>query len=139
MKWKKTETNIEDTQEAEAKGASNKKKVEDIGFIRPVEGRILEEFSNDDLVYNEALKDWRVHSGVDLEAESGEQVVAAANGVVERVFYSNMGKSIEIDHQNGYKTVYSNLDEDTQINPGEEVAEGDVIGLVGNTALGFEK
>lgn len=136
LEVEKVKKDVEDIKEPEAKSAIREKKVENANFVRPVAGKILEEFSNNDLIYNEALKDWRVHSGVDLEAEFGEQVIAAANGIVEKVFDSNMGKCVEIDHQNGYKTIYANLDENIQIKQGDEVAEGDVIGLVGNTALG---
>ena len=136
LEVEKVRTDIEDTQKSEVKSVSKPKKVEEAHFARPVDGKVLEEFSDNNLIYNEALRDWRAHSGVDLEAESGQQVIAAANGVIERVFDSNMGKCVEIDHQNGYKTIYANLDENIQIKQGDEVAEGDVIGLVGNTALG---
>lgn len=110
--------------------------VEDVHFTRPVEGKVLEEFSENNLIYNEGLRDWRTHNGIDLEAEQGTQVVAAANGVIESVSDSSMGTCVLIDHQNGYKTVYANLDENTAVKKGDEVAEGDVIGTVGNTALG---
>ena len=130
------EAEVPDEPKEELKSVTKAEIIEDVHFVRPVDGKILEEFSDNDLIYNEALRDWRTHNGVDLEAESGTQVVAAANGVVEKVFDSNMGKCVEIDHKNGFKTVYANLDENIQINQGDEVAEGDVIGLVGNTALG---
>lgn len=120
----------------ETESVSKAESIEDIHFTRPVNGRILEEFSDNDLIYNEALKDWRTHNGIDLEAESGTQVVAAASGVVERIFDGSLGKCVEIDHQNGYKTVYANLDESIQLSAGDDVSEGDVIGLVGDTALG---
>ena len=110
--------------------------IEETRFIRPVDGKVIEEFSDNNLIYNEALRDWRTHNGIDLEADSGTQVIAAANGVVENIFDSNMGTSVLIDHQNGYKTVYANLDDSIAVKKGDEVAEGDVIGIVGNTALG---
>ena len=125
--------------EAEEKTISVSKPavVEEAQFIRPVaDGKVIEEFSDNNLIYNEALRDWRTHNGIDLEAETGTQVLAAANGVVENIFDSNMGTCVLIDHQNGYKSVYANLDENTAIKKGDEVAEGDVIGMVGNTALG---
>lgn len=127
---------VEDVPTPEAKSVSKENKVDEIHFTRPVEGKLLESFSDDDLIYNEALKDWRTHDGVDLEAELGAQVFASANGVVEKVYDSSMGKCVEIDHQNGFKTIYANLDDNITIAKGDEVAEGDVIGLVGNTALG---
>lgn len=120
----------------DAVSVSKATKVNEAKFIRPVNGKVIEEFSDNNLIYNEALRDWRTHNGVDLEAESGTQVLAAANGVIENVFDSNMGMCVLIDHQNGYKTVYANLDDSIVVKKGDEVAEGDVIGIVGNTALG---
>ena len=120
----------------DAVSVSKATKVTETKFIRPVNGKVIEEFSDNNLIYNEALRDWRTHNGVDLEAESGTQVVAAANGVIENVFDSNMGMCVLIDHQNGYKTVYANLDDSIVVKKGDEVAEGDVIGIVGSTALG---
>lgn len=109
---------------------------EEIQFNAPVKGKVIEEYSGDDLVYNEALKDWRTHSGVDFAAEMGEQVLCSAAGVVERVFDSNMGRCVIVDHQNGFKTMYANLNENTQVKEGDELAQGDVVGIVGDTALG---
>lgn len=107
-----------------------------IEFLAPVSGKVIEEYSGDDLVYNEALKDWRSHSGVDFEAKIGEEVKASAKGVVESVFDSNMGRCVIIDHQNGFRTMYANLEETEKVKEGDEVMAGDVIGTVGNTALG---
>lgn len=111
-------------------------KPEVIEFLTPVSGKVIEEYSGDDLVYNEALKDWRSHSGVDFEAKIGEEVKASAKGVVESVFDSNMGRCVIIDHQNGFRTMYANLEETEKVKEGDEVMAGDVIGTVGNTALG---
>ena len=127
---------VDDTPKTEAKSTGKEKKAAEIHFTRPVSGKVLEEFSDNTLIYNEALKDWRTHDGVDLEAEVGAQVLASSNGVVEKVYDSNMGKCVVLDHQNGYKTVYANLDDNITIKEDDEVAEGDVIGLIGDTALG---
>ena len=131
---KREEEKTANTQE-ETVAVSKPTVVEETTFIRPVDGKVIEEFSDNNLIYNVALRDWRTHNGIDLEAEAGTQVLAAANGVVEEIYDSSMGTSVLIDHQNGYKTLYANLDESTSIKKGDEVAEGDVIGVVGNTAL----
>ena len=109
---------------------------EEIKFHPPVEGNVIEEYSGDDLVYNEALKDWRAHSGVDFSAEVGEQVLCSAKGVVVEVFDSSLGRCVIVDHNNGFQTMYANLNEETNVKAGDEVSVGDVIGKVGNTALG---
>lgn len=139
---------METSQKAEVEESEEKTKVEEeevpttkeepkvIEFQAPVKGNVIEEYSGDDLVYNETLKDWRAHSGVDFSAALGEKVTASADGVIEKVFDSNMGKCVIIDHMNGFKTMYANLEENTQVTEGDEIKVGDVVGTVGNTALG---
>ncbi len=119
--------------EAVSKGVKTEEKVV---FSAPVKGKVIEEFSGDDLVYNESLKDWRSHSGVDFAADIGEKVVCSAAGVVEKVFDSELGHCVVIDHKNGYRTMYANLKEDTGLSEGDDIAAGDVVGMVGDTALG---
>lgn len=137
VRTEEKEENTEAVPEEKPALVSNAVQTEEkIVFNAPVKGRIIESFSGDDLVYNEALKDWRAHNGVDFSAEIGEQVLCSANGIVEDVFDSNMGRCVVINHQNGFKTMYANLNEDTKVSKGEEIAQGDVIGAVGDTALG---
>ena len=109
---------------------------EPLTFALPVEGKVLAEFSGDDLVYNEALKDWRAHSGVDFSAKLGDEVYSSADGVCEDVFDCEMGRCVVIGHKDGFATMYANLGEDTAVKKGDSVAKGDKIGTVGNTALG---
>ena len=131
---KEEQKTVAPTPTAEVKKAEPKK--EKIEFAPPVDGKVIEEFLGDDLVYNEALKDWRTHSGVDFEANMGDEVRVSEKGVVEDVFDSNMGRCVVVDHQNGFKTMYANLEEDTTVKAGDAVNGGEVIGRVGNTALG---
>lgn len=122
-----------------AKPKAEEKKTEqkpEIRFKSPVDGKVIEEYSGDDLVYNEALKDWRAHGGVDFEAELGEEVRVSTGGIVEKVFDSNMGRCVIVDHQNGFRTMYANLNEDTRVKEGDKLSDGDTVGTVGNTALG---
>lgn len=134
----KAEVEVPDkeTSEQAEETAATENKPEPIEFISPVGGNVIEEYSGDDLVYNEALKDWRAHSGVDFAAKIGEEVKVGAKGVIESVFDSNMGRCVIVDHQNGFKTMYANLEETDTVKAGDSVESGDVIGTVGNTALG---
>ena len=134
----KTEVEVPDA-EFEKKAETEevkKEEPEQIVFTAPVPGKVIEGYLGDDLVYNEALKDWRAHSGVDFEASLGDEVKVSAKGVVESVFDSNMGRCVIVDHKNGYKTMYANLEESNQLQEGDELNAGDIIGKVGNTALG---
>ena len=104
--------------------------------VSPVDGQTLAVFAMDQLTYNQTTRDWRVHDGVDLAAESGTPVRAAAAGEVYTVYKDDtMGTTVVIRHANGYTTRYASLSETTEVKPGAQVAAGDTIGYVGNTAL----
>lgn len=94
-------------------------------------------FSSDTLTYNEALGDWRTHSGVDLSAELGQEVVAACGGTVISVQDDVLlGRTVTVDCGDGLTTLYGNLAEDVAVTAGDTVSAGDVIGTVGETASG---
>jgi len=108
----------------------------DCKFVLPVMGEISFDYAMDRLVYSKTLEDWRTHSGVDLAADRGTNVKAAADGFISEVKNDpRFGITIIIDHQNGLKTVYSNLASDEVVTPNQKVKQGDVIGAIGNTAL----
>ena len=102
----------------------------------PVEGEPVAEYSMECLSYNETTRDWRVHAGVDLAAEAGTEVKAAADGEVYTVYEDpQMGMTVVIRHEDGYTTHYASLGEDVAVKAGDKVALGQTIGTVGNTAL----
>ncbi len=103
---------------------------------RPVAGETVCDYAMDCLVYNPTTRDWRVHDGIDIAAEAGAQVLAAADGTVYNTFTDEiMGVTVVIRHDNGYVSVYSSLGEDLSVKTGDTVTCGQVIGTVGNTAL----
>lgn len=104
-------------------------------FVRPVEGEIIREYAKDKLVYSETLKEWITHPGIDIKAEKTSIVKSAADGRVSSIKNDpRYGLTVTIEHQAGYKTVYSNLLTAEFITEGEEVTSGQTIGTVGNTA-----
>ncbi len=80
----------------------------------------------------------RLHDGLDLGAPVGTPIYAADNGVVvkvnpnPRVWSLGAGAFINIDHQNGYITRYLHMSK-TQVEVGDIVAKGQIIGLSGNS------
>ena len=73
------------------------------------------------------------HKGVDLRAEVGDRIIATADGIVRESGYSELsGKRIVIQHNLGFETRYSHLDQ-IDVKPGDIVHKGDLIGLSGNT------
>ncbi|MFH1021741.1 MAG: M23 family metallopeptidase [Pseudomonadota bacterium] len=73
------------------------------------------------------------HSGVDIKNNPGTKIMAPADGVVAANGYDKgHGHFIEINHGNRFKTSYLHLQQDF-VKPGDTVARGQVIGLVGNS------
>ncbi|MFC1695414.1 M23 family metallopeptidase [Pseudomonadota bacterium] len=73
------------------------------------------------------------HSGLDFAGTRGTEVLSVASGVV--IWAANRtgyGKTVEIDHGNGYRTRYAHSDELT-VKAGEHVNAGQVIALMGST------
>jgi len=102
----------------------------------PVSGEIVSPYAMDCLSYNQTTRDWRVHNGVDLAAETGTEVLAAADGVVYTTYTDDiMGTTVVIRHDGGYTTQYSSLAEELQVSAGDQVSLGQAIGTVGETAL----
>lgn len=102
----------------------------------PVEGETVAAFAADELQYNQTTRDWRVHKGVDIAAEAGTEVCAAAAGEVYTVYEDEtMGTTVVIRHDGGYSTSYASLAEEVPVAPGDTVELGQAIGTVGNTAL----
>lgn len=102
----------------------------------PLQGQTLAVYAMDSLTYNETTRDWRVHNGVDIAAEAGSEVCAAAAGEVYSVYEDEtMGMTVVIRHEGGYITRYASLDTTVSVKPGDVVTMGQAIGKVGNTAL----
>ena len=105
-------------------------------ITRPVAGETVLEYAMDCLCYNPTTRDWRVHNGIDIAADEGTEVLAAADGQVYAVFEDELlGTTVVIRHEGEYTTRYSSLHAETKVTPGQTVTSGQVIGTVGKTAL----
>ena len=87
-------------------------------------------------ILNPFYRTLKSHQGVDYTVAEGSSVFATADGVVKEISDKNstLGKTIVIDHQNGYKTSYSHL-LSVVVRRGQKVQRGDVIALSGNSGL----
>lgn len=73
----------------------------------------------------------RLHSGIDFIGN--KRILASDSGVVEYVgSRTGTGKTIIINHKNGFKTLYGHLNS-YNVKKGEKVQKGDQIGVMGNT------
>ena len=102
----------------------------------PVAGEEVFGYAMEALSYNQTTRDWRTHNGVDIAAEEGTEVMAAADGQVYTTYEDEtLGYTVVIRHEGGYTTHYSSLSQDLRVQAGDTVKLGDVIGTVGSTAL----
>lgn len=75
------------------------------------------------------------HDGIDIVADKGTPVLAAADGIVRETGYEPQhGNYVIIDHEEGYSTTYGCL-QDILAEAGAEVKTGDQIGTVGATGM----
>lgn len=106
-------------------------------YTWPVKGEVLRDFSVEILSLDPTLGDWRTHDGVDIASALGTKVLAMSAGTVERVYEDGlMGTTVVIDHGEGLKSTYRNLEEVAAVEPEQAVETGTVIGKVGQTAIG---
>ncbi|NLF34406.1 MAG: M23 family metallopeptidase [Clostridiales bacterium] len=105
-------------------------------YTWPVKGEIINDFSLEVLAYDPTMGDWRTHSGLDLAAELGAEVLAISGGTVREVFYDDlMGTTVVIDHSETLSSSYANLAANPPVKAGDEVTTGAVIGSVGDSAV----
>lgn len=101
-------------------------------FARPVEGQISQAYSGDELVYNETLKDWRTHNGVDIACAADATVKSAVAGTVCNIYEDGMwGQIVEVEA--GELTWrYAGLDAASlQVAVGDAVGVGQTLGKIG--------
>ena len=110
---------------------------EPLKFGWPVFGEVEVGYFADELVYNKTMLDWRTHAAIDIAASLGDKVMACAKGTVSEIYEDAlMGTVVVIDHGDGLKSIYANLAATPAVSVGDEVAMSDVIGAVGDTAIG---
>ena len=75
----------------------------------------------------------RFHKAVDLAANRGTDIFAAAAGkVITAKYSSSYGNHVVILHSNGYSTLYAHASK-LLVKEGDKVSQGQVIALVGTT------
>lgn len=111
--------------------------VADSIVIWPLSGELDKVYSIDALSYSETMADWRIHSGADISADVGTKVMAIMAGTVSQIYEDDfLGTTVVIDHADSVRSLYANLMEVPTVNVGDYVSAGDIVGAVGQTALG---
>jgi murein DD-endopeptidase MepM/ murein hydrolase activator NlpD len=95
-----------------------------IDFLWPVDGPVISAFGR-------RRNGW--HAGMDVKAEMGTPILAAAAGTVAVSGWErSYGRVVKIEHDSGFFTIYAhNLQ--NLVDAGERVEAGTVIGTVGRT------
>lgn len=97
----------------------------DIAFSWPLNGAVTSEFG----------PRWgRRHMGIDIDGVTGDPVSAAAPGIVVAAgdHMGGYGRTVTIDHGQGFVTLYAHLS-GIDVEPGEKVEAGQQIGRIGCT------
>lgn len=138
--FSKTETeDDEDDEKSEEKAqktsATPNKPAKNNNFISPVEGKIIQADSKNKPVFWETVNDWRTHNAVDIAAKKNTAVKSIAKGTVVDIKNEDntWGFCVTIEHDNGFKSIYTGLSEQLEVKLQDKVKAGDVIGRVGTT------
>jgi murein DD-endopeptidase MepM/ murein hydrolase activator NlpD len=77
------------------------------------------------------------HNGIDLAAPSYTPIVASDGGIVKFAGWCDcgLGYYVEIDHGNGFATVYGHMAEMPYVGTGQAVNQGDIVGPMGSTGI----
>ena len=118
-----------------ANATETKEEKEPLVFIAPVNGEIIKDFANETLVYSKTLEEWTVHNGIDIKADKTTVVLSSAAGVIESIKNDpRYGLTVTIAHEDGFKTIYSNLLTAEFVTVGQTIEQGRTIGTVGESA-----
>ena len=97
---------------------------ERIALVWPVEGPVISTFG-------QRSRGW--HAGIDITAEMGSQIYAAAGGtVVYSGWIRAYGQVVKIEHSNGFITLYAH-NQKNLVEVGEDVEAGQLIATVGRS------
>jgi murein DD-endopeptidase MepM/ murein hydrolase activator NlpD len=105
----------------------------------------IQPISNKNLRHQPSGYGWRTHPiyktsefhpGMDFAANTGTEIYATGDGVIERADdgAQGYGNHVVVDHGFGYKTLYAHMSK-MEVKVGQRVKRGQVIGYVGSTGL----
>lgn len=131
--WKEIKTVLKDF---DCSSDRCREKLYKIPLINPLNPKNVKRISSD---YGKRLhpieRKYKEHNGIDMAAEIGTPVHAAAEGVVTSIQHSRTGygKSIIIQHDYGFTTRYAHMAITFVLKKGQKVRLGEIIGMVGST------
>ena len=105
----------------------------------PVNGNILIDYSMDNTTYFPTLDQYRLSSGIAVQAVQGAPVQSAVNGKVLTIAQdAQTGTTVTMELGNGYQAIYGQLT-DLQVEQGDKVKKGTTIGYIGTPTKYYSK
>lgn len=103
---------------------------EENSLMWPAAGTILLDYSMDGSIYFPTLNQYKYNPALVIGSDTGNQVLAAAKGIVESVSVDEeTGNTLVLNIGGGYKLTYGQLKE-VAVVQGEVVSEGALLGYV---------
>lgn len=101
-------------------------------FVLPLkDATVVKDYSATELQYNETLKQWEIHKGIDFVVGEDKNVYAISNGTVSNIYTNYLeGTVVEISHKDGLISIYKSLNKDVDVSVGTKVNAGTKIGVV---------
>lgn len=111
-------------------GLADVANTQNIPTLWPIQGRVTSSFGErTDPFFDEGS----FHPGIDIAAQEGDPVHAAAAGIVIKASWGDgYGREVMINHGHGIETVYAHLS-GFAVTVGERVVRGEVVGYVGSS------
>ncbi len=101
-------------------------------WIEPVNGIITSSCGERE---NPILQKMEYHNGLDIAVAENTQAVAVKSGIVTEVRNSEtLGKVLKYETEDGYTVMYAHLN-DVLVKKGENVKQGQIVAMTGNTGL----
>ena len=109
----------------------------EVQFQNPTSASVvIRDYSDEEFINYVSLGYYAVHKAVDFSGEAGTGVFSVAKGKVLSVeTTSNLGTTVVIEHENGFKSLYSSLDSNVEVKAGDSVKMGQQIGTMSNSML----
>lgn len=104
---------------------------ENEALLWPLDGNVLMNYSMDQTIYFATLDQYKYNPALIIEGQVGQDVRSVAEGEVVTIqTNAETGTTVTLNLGDGYEAIYGQLGE-VSVTKGERIAEGDVIGYLG--------